>query len=346
MNRTAPRLLALLLCATALAGCGTTDIAELTGGKTAAEAAKAQVADAGKPTSDLDSNVRQAQLLRIAGQYDQAVKILSQLMLVASDDARVLNEYGKTLAEEGRASEAVQFLSRATEIQANDWTTYSAMGVAYDQMGDQASARNAYEHALTLKPQEVSVLNNYALSRMLANDPEGARQLIARAASQGGASDPKIARNIALLNELAPSPVSVAAAPEPKPAALASTKPTPEPQQQATAAPVLPVSSAPPTSAPRPLQQPQPQTATATPHPVTSTSTVVMQRVPVDPLAGPVKVAKTAAKPHAPVTVAGAPHAATADATKPDAKGVAIATLPATPAKPAAAKSVSIPPQG
>ncbi len=49
----------------------------------------------------MDSSVRQAQLLRIAGQYDQAVKILSQLMLVASDDPRVLNEYGKTLTEEG-----------------------------------------------------------------------------------------------------------------------------------------------------------------------------------------------------------------------------------------------------
>ena len=125
-------------------------------------------------------------------------------MLVASDDPRVIGEYGKTLAEKGRAQDAVQFLTRATELQPNDWSFYSALGVAYDQVGDQSSARMAYEHALKLNPNEPSILNNYALSRMLANDPDTARQLIARAQTAGGASDPKIARNIELVNKLAP----------------------------------------------------------------------------------------------------------------------------------------------
>ena len=101
--------------------------------------------------------------------------ILSQLMLVASDDPRVVSEYGKTLAQKGRAQEAVQFLTRASELQPNDWTLYSALGVAYDQLGNQSAARIAYEHALTLQPGEASVLNNYALSRMLANDLPGPR---------------------------------------------------------------------------------------------------------------------------------------------------------------------------
>ena len=150
--------------------------------------------------------MRQAQLLRLAGNYDEAIHILSQLMLVAADDPRVVGEYGKTLVEQGRASEAAQFLSRASELSPNDWTLYSALGVAYDQLGNQPSARAAYEHALALKPAEPSVLNNYALSRMLANDPDAARQLIARAQIAGGATDPKIARNIALVNQLAPAP--------------------------------------------------------------------------------------------------------------------------------------------
>ena len=37
------------------------------------------------------------------------------------------------------------------ELQPNDWTLYSALGVAYDQLGDQTSARTAYEHALALQ---------------------------------------------------------------------------------------------------------------------------------------------------------------------------------------------------
>ncbi len=76
-------------------------------------------------------------MARLAGHYDDAIHTLSQMMLLASDDPRVVGEYGKTLAEKGRAQEAVQFLTRATELQPKDWTLYSALGVAYDQVGNQ-----------------------------------------------------------------------------------------------------------------------------------------------------------------------------------------------------------------
>ena len=351
MTRFAPRLMVLLLCGTALAACSTMpDIAQMTGGKTAAEAEKAQITEAGKNPNDLSSSVRQAQLLRLAGQYDAAVKILSQLMLVASDDPRVVGEYGKTLTEQGRASEAVQFLSRATELQPNDWTLYSAMGVADDQLGDQTAARAAYEHALILKPSEPSVLSNYALSRMLANDPDAARALIARAQNAGGNSDPKIARDIALVNQLAPAPdapaAAVASAPS-KPVAVATSRPLPLPySQQPIVIPAPPPANIVPTAAPRPLmpqQQPQQQSVASIPRQAplyAPYNPVVMQAVPFDPLAGPVqapiflkKPHSLAAASHAPVaTVAAKPVKAdkTADA-KADAKPAA---KPAPGAKP------------
>ena len=368
MTRYAPRLMVLLLCGSALAGCASApqDIASATGGKTAGSAVKAQLNDLANSPGDLDSSVRQAQLARVAGQYDQAVHILSQLMLVAADDPRVMSEYGKTLAQQGRATEAVQFLGRASELSPNDWTVYSALGVAYDQMGNQPMARTAYERALALKPGEASVLNNYALSRMLANDPDGARILIGRAEIAGGAADPKIARNIALVNQLAPSPEMLAAAAVHKPATeqmAASRLPvTQAPQVQ------LPiVIPAPPaiasTGAPRPLlaqqsapvpapQAPQPRQVAQAPQPAPRAQVaqqnlpampvlampapsslyapyqaVVMQRVPVDPLAGPVKPAIHLVPPHAVTKAMQAP-----DATGPDAKGVAIAkpVLPKT----------------
>jgi len=302
----APRLTAVFLCGIALAGCATIS----------PDAAPKQVADASKPKTavadknapmDLDGGIRQAQLLRTAGDYDQAIHILSQLMLVASDDPRVVAEYGKALAQQGRAQEATEFLNRAIELSAGDWTLYSALGVSYDQLGNQASARVAYEHALALKPNEASVLNNYALSRMLANDTDGARILMARAQAAGGATDSKIAANIALVNKLAPT-VAVAVAPKPvAPAAI--TENTPRPSQ------AMPAQMAP---APRPVasaalpaaQKPVPMAQNA-PHPLLppqepqlpmqglQTGGVVMQAVPFDPLAGPVKVAshKPAAKP-------------------------------------------------
>lgn len=332
----APRFIAVFLCATALAGCASTasQVATLTGGDTAAGHAQ-KVAAAGAPDkatpTDLDGGIRQAQLLRQAGQYDDAIKILSQLMLVASDDPRVVSEYGKNLAQIGRAQDATEFLNRAIELSSNDWTLYSALGVSYDQLGNQVSARAAYEHALALRPNEPSVLNNYALSRMLANDPQGAHLLIAKAEAVGGASDSKIAANIALLNKLAPAPKTpeTAAAEKPapaKPADMASAMPHP-------AAPAA-------QSAPRTLT-PAPVVENIPPAPAMTASGVVMQKVPVDPHAGPVALKKPRPKPVAAAKPDNKPDEANsakpAAANTADAKGA-----PAKPdpkAKPAAASA-------
>jgi Flp pilus assembly protein TadD len=278
------------------------------------------------PATNLDDSIRQAQLLRLAGQYPEAVKHLSQLMLLASDDARVISEYGKTLASMGRATDAVNFLTRAQQLQPGDWTLYSAMGVAYDQLGDQKNAQDAYEHALSIKPNEASVLSNYALSRMLAKDPEMARRLAARAESAGGSGDDKIARNIAMIRTLAP--------------------------EQPVAPPVTVASQLGPVSV---TQSPAKAPAHAA---EAHDNRVVMQRVPVDPLAGPV------AKPgpvSAPVnTATQAPRSlqaqvsaetSTAEApTLPAPKPVTFQTLPppaapvkAAELKPAPAKAADAP---
>jgi len=288
-------MMLVLLCGPMLAGCATKlpDIAKLTGGDTAAGHAQKQAAIDKTAPTDLEGGVRQAQAMRLAGHYDDAIHVLSQLMLVASDDPRVVSEYGKTLAEKGRAQDAVEFLNRAIELSANDWTLYSALGVSYDQLGNQVSARAAYEHALSLRPEEPSVLNNYALSRMLAGDTDGARQLIGRAQLAGGASDPKIASNIALLNKLDPMP---AAPPQnlamlQKPAAaravtpvMASSTPPARPAPQPAAAPVA-------QNAPRAIVPSLPITQQPLPAAAAPANGVVMQAVPFDPLAGPVKTA-------------------------------------------------------
>jgi Flp pilus assembly protein TadD len=335
MMRIATPLIALLLCGTALAGCASDNGAILGSSNKAVSVTgkTAQTDAAGLPT-DVESGVHQAQLQRLAGHYDEAIHTLSQIMLVASDDPRVIGEYGKTLAEKGRAQDAVQFLSRATELQPSDWSLYSALGVAYDQIGDQASARTAYEHALKLKPNDPSVLNNYALSRMLANDPETARQLVARAQSAGGAADPKIARNIEMVNRLAPEAVAqqkAAAASTPVAApvsAPATVTSQPLPPAAASAAQNSPVKQA--------QQHPAPQ--------------VVMQTVPVDPLAGPVKpathgptplathaTAKVEAKNSHPVSEK---SATVASASKPDIKADAKTAAIKTDTKTAKAEPV------
>ena len=270
--------------------------------KPAAEKKLVVKSDTVTPAPTLDGSIRQAQLLRLAGQYPDAIKHLSQLMMVASDDYRVVSEYGKTLAAMGRAQEALNFLGRAQQLQPTDWSIYSATGVAFDQLGKQADAQVAYEHALSLKPGEPSVLNNYALSRMLAKDPEGAKKLIARAEAAGGADDTKIARNIAMIKDLAPEtadkavaantstpePRHVAAAPQAAPRTPVAQRAMPQAVAANQSPPFVTVPQPPaPSAAPRPLVASN-STIQAAPHLVQPSGGVVMQRVPVDPLAGPV----------------------------------------------------------
>ena len=143
--------------------------------------------------------------------------------------------------------------------------------MAYDQADDHAHARAAYQHALTLKPGDPTVLNNYAVSRMLAGDLDGAQRLIAQA--QSGSGDfPKIGNNVAMLASMR-SPTGASASMSD----VANGAGTPRPIVHVATLPYAVVGPA--VNAPRPAG-----------------TQVVMQKVPVDPLAGP--VATRTATPH------------------------------------------------
>lgn len=229
--------------------------------------------DAKNAAPSIETSLKEAQAKRLSGDFPGAVKILSQLMLVNADDGRVVAEYGKVLVSQGRTREALDFLQRAVQLSANDWTLYSALGTAFDATGDYASAKTSYDRALQLKPGEAIVLNNYALSRAQAGDLVMAKSLITQAS--GKSQDPRVARNLAMITALTPTvPVT-----ENKPAAPAVKT-------------VSTNTANVPTGAPRPLTS-------------SEGKQVVMQAVPADANAGPVKkdrktaAATTPAKPDA-----------------------------------------------
>lgn len=263
------------------AGCSTSSSGDLTADAlTSKQAAKFDDSKGlGTPgmnlAQNLDGEVRRAQLMRAAGDYEGASKSLAQLMLIAPDDPRVVGEYGKALAQRGKSQDALAFLKRAVQLQPNDWMLFSAMGVTYDQLDDRANAKLAYEHALALKPGEATVLNNYAVSRMLAGDLDGAQTLLAQASSQGPGYA-KITNNSQMVADLrtqAGQPIAtlnVAKTDVKQPRAVTIKAPTPVASQEL----------------------PPPSTIAAT-----EPKTVMMQQVPVDPLAGPVKTARIATKP-------------------------------------------------
>jgi len=316
MNRAFPSIAAFLLMSAGLGACSS-----ISPDKPAAAAPDkhAQAPASFKSmAADLDAQIQSAHALRGQGDYEGAVRALSQLMLVAPDNARVISEYGKALVQQGRPKEALDFLKRAAQLAPQDWTLYSAAGFAYDQDGQYASAKIAYQQALALKPGEPSVLNNFALSRMQAGDVAGARDLF-RAAGASGAVDPKIASNLALFARISPAEqvAPVAARPHKDASVAAVAMPSvPRPSPSLAEA----KSAAPHAMMPKPVE------------------TVMMEQIPVDPKAGPVKSATAAPRKLAGQTVA-PPAAATRKAV---ASGKQIARsakkVPAAKAHVAAAK--------
>jgi Flp pilus assembly protein TadD len=298
------------MCASALSGCGMLGV-----GDDAVAPPAAHNGSNAPIATDMAAAVRQAQLLRTSGDLEGATRILSQLMLGAPDDPRVIGEYGKLLVQENHSGDAVQFLRRAIELQPSDWTLYSAMGVAYDQQSDPANAKLAYERALGLKPGEAAVLNNFAMSRMLAGDRVAARTLMMQAQASGS-TDPKIARNLALLDSTTPA-TAVLAAPPPSAVAMA-----PRPVVASNGFPPLPATPAAAHGAPLPIAH--------------GAGRVVMQEVPIDPLAGPVAHTAHNAKPPklAKADKPGKP-AKLAKAGTPPAKAKPRAVAANTPPKPA-----------
>lgn len=188
---------------------------------------------------DLESELQRAQSLRAQGNLAEATRVLAQLVLVAPDNPRVVGEYGKVLVQQGRSDDAAAFLKRATELQPNEWTFYSALGVAYDQMDDRKDAKAAYEHALALHPGDATILNNYAVSRMLGGDYDAAQKLLLEAQAHG-ANSPKVASNLEWLAQRRARKPAAGAAPS-GPAPQGPMKPprilaTATPQSQPTLA--------------------------------------------------------------------------------------------------------------
>jgi len=288
-----------------------------------ADAPESVSAELANLPANLDGEIQRAEGLRTDGKLTDAAHAFAQLVLAAPDDARVVGEYGKTLVEEGRSEDAAAFLERAIEINPNEWSYFSALGVAYDGLGKLKDAQLAYKHALMLKPGDASVLNNMALSRMLSGDYTGAHAMILQARAADG-SDEKIARNVELVESRMPQQKAVSSIEPVKPvvAAVAHVRlPARAPQHEnsTAAAASLPVPvlrtepsvtvSNEPAPMPTTLASREPANVPAAAGAPRVLSNIVMQPVPADPLAGPASSGRSVRHIHRAARLTPAQHA-------------------------------------
>jgi Flp pilus assembly protein TadD len=134
------------------------------------------------------------------GQTDQQISVLDQLYRDHPNDGRVAAVYGRVLVKSGRAGQALPILEKAAQSPTADWHVHSALASAYDQQGSFDQAQSEYAAALKLQPNQLSVLNNMAMSTALHGDLKRAEQMLrsANALPQAG-NEPRLRQNLALV---------------------------------------------------------------------------------------------------------------------------------------------------
>jgi Flp pilus assembly protein TadD len=110
----------------------------------------------------------------------------------------LLGAYGRALADAGHYRQALDVLARAHAPGELDWRILSVQGAALDQLGRHDEAQRYYGTALSIAPDEPSVLSNLGLSYALSKDLVRAEGALRRAAGQPRV-DARVRQNLALV---------------------------------------------------------------------------------------------------------------------------------------------------
>jgi len=91
--------------------------------------------------------------------------LASGVALYAGDSASRQIDFGLKVAQKGLWQEARFRFERAAQAEPDNAAALNDLAVALEQMGDFAGARKAYEKALSLKPNDTYIQQNYDLFR-------------------------------------------------------------------------------------------------------------------------------------------------------------------------------------
>ncbi|MEM9422346.1 MAG: tetratricopeptide repeat protein, partial [Pseudomonadota bacterium] len=107
--------------------------------------------------------------LRAVDNNEEALRVIKHAAIRIGSHPDVLLEEGKTLIANDRPHEAIRPIEKSISMgNTDDWSAYSALGVAYDKIGKHRHAIQQYDTALTLAPNKAQVLNNKGLSYAMA----------------------------------------------------------------------------------------------------------------------------------------------------------------------------------
>ena len=137
---------------------------------------------------DLEAAQKFSEALREGGRADRAVQVAAEGLQKHPQDKTLTRTLGLALIRAGRPADAVRPLAWLAQQDAQDWRARSALGVALDQIGRHPEARASYREALTISPNEMSVLINMGVSHIYSGEPAEAERILKQAAEAPNAT--------------------------------------------------------------------------------------------------------------------------------------------------------------
>ena len=151
--------------------------------------------------SDLESALKLASAVRRLGNPGRAVEITQHTRALYPRDPYLIAEYAAALIASERSSEALPILNQGLSTTSNYGRLWSLKGAALDQQERYAEARQNYDRALRITPNDPNVMANIGLSHALSGDLSTAEVWLRRAAAMPNASE-SVRQNLRLVLEL------------------------------------------------------------------------------------------------------------------------------------------------
>lgn len=150
---------------------------------------------------DLEAALKLSAAVRKLGNPGRAVEITQTTRALYPRDPYLMAEYAAALIATERSTEAIPILNQGLASTPSYGRLWSLKGAALDQQERYAEARQHYDRALRITPNDPNVMANMGLSHALSGDPATAEGWLRRAVSMPNASD-SVRQNLMLVLKL------------------------------------------------------------------------------------------------------------------------------------------------
>jgi len=147
--------------------------------------------------NDLEAAQRFAECLRKGGRFDRSIQVSGEALGRFPDDRTLMNTFALAQIASGNPHEALRPLAVVAAADAQNWHVRLALGAALDQLGRYTEARQAYQEALAISPNNARVMTNLGVSHIMAGEPADAEPILRQAAAAQDAP-PEARENLAI----------------------------------------------------------------------------------------------------------------------------------------------------